>query len=63
MATTKKPAVKTAKAVKETKEVKTVPRKSTKTNRKICKTLVYYRTRTRKNRKITSPRDSMGSGK
>ena len=28
--------------------------KSTKVNRKIRKALVYYRTRTRKNRKITS---------
>ena len=38
-------------------------RKSTKVNRKIHKALVYYRTRTRENRKITSAWDSMGLGK
>ena len=37
-----------------------MPRKSTKINRKINKTLVYYRTRTRENGKITSAWDSMG---
>ena len=40
-----------------------MPGKSTKTNRKINKTLVYYRTRTRENGEITSTRDSMGLGK
>ena len=40
-----------------------MPRKSTKTNRKINKTLVYYRTRARENRKVTPSWDSMGSGK
>ena len=38
-------------------------RKSTKTNRKIRKALVYYRTRARENRKIASSWDSMGLGK
>ena len=37
-----------------------MPGKSTKTNRKINKALVYYRTRTRENRKITSTWYSMG---
>ena len=37
-------------------------RKSTKVNRKIRKALVYYRTRTRENRKIASAWDSMGFG-
>ena len=38
-------------------------RKSTKINRKIRKALVYYRTRTRENRKIAPSWDSMGLGK
>ena len=38
-------------------------RKSTKVNRKIRKALVYYRTRTRENRKITSTWNSLGLGK
>ena len=37
-------------------------RKSTKINQKIRKALVYYRTRARENRKITSAWDSMGLG-
>ena len=37
--------------------------KSTKTNRKINKTLVYYRTRTRENGEITSTRDRIVTGK
>ena len=37
-------------------------RKSTKVNRKIRKALVYYRTRTRENRKIASAWNSMGLG-
>ena len=38
-------------------------RKSTKIKRKIRKTLVYYRTRTRENRKITPSWNRMGLGK
>ena len=38
-------------------------RKSTKVNRKIRKTLVYYRVRTRENGKITPSRNSMGHRK
>ena len=39
-----------------TNAIVTMFRKSTKVNRKIRKALVYYRTRTRQNRKITSSR-------
>ena len=46
-----------------TKAIRLCLEKSTKTNRKIRKALVYYRTRARENRKITSSWDSMGLGK
>ena len=45
------------------KSCKIMSRKSTKINRKIHKTLVYYRTRTRENRKIAPSWNSMGLGK
>ena len=44
------------------KSYKTMSRKSTKINRKIRKALVYYRTRTRENRKIACSWNSMGLG-